>query len=176
MQVNIEVEVNFKSSAVKAPMQSPLDISDVARRSGVAASALRYYERKGLIRSLESSGVRRRFAPGVLDQLALIALGQAAGFSLDEIRHMFAPDGAARIDRAMLSAKADELDRTIRRLKAMSDGLRHAAACRAPSHAECPSFQRLLKAAAAGALERKAKAVASGQPARANGSRRASTP
>jgi len=39
-------------------------------------------------------------------------------------------------------------------LKAMSDGLRHAAKCPAPSHAECPTFQRLLKAAAAGALER----------------------
>lgn len=131
-----------------------MDISEVAKRSGVAASALRYYERKGLIRSLAGAGARRKFAPAVLDQLALIALGQAAGFSLDEIQAMFVPGGTARIDRLMLSAKADELDRTVKRLKAMSEGLRHAAACPAPSHAECPSFQRLLKAAAAGALER----------------------
>ena len=131
-----------------------MDISEVARRSGVAASALRYYERRGLIRSLgQDDGARRKFSPAVLDQLALIALGQAAGFSLDEIRAMFTPAGETRIDRAMLSAKADELDRTVKRLKAMSEGLRHAAACPAPSHAECPSFQRLLKAAAAGALE-----------------------
>lgn len=132
-----------------------MDISEVAKRSGVAASALRYYERKGLIRSIAGAGTRRKFVPGVLDQLALIALGQAAGFSLDEIRVMFTAGGEARIDRALLAAKADELDRTIKRLKAMSDGLRHAAACPAPSHAECPSFQRLLKAAAAGALERR---------------------
>lgn len=130
-----------------------MDISEVTRRSGVAASALRYYERRGLIRSLARDGARRRFAPAVLDQLALIALGQAAGFSLDEIRTMFRPDGTPGIDRKLLSTKADELDRTIRRLKAMSDGLRHAAACRAPSHAECPSFQRLLKTAAASVLE-----------------------
>ncbi len=130
-----------------------MDISEVARKSGVAASALRYYERKGLIRSLSSEGARRQFAPAVLDQLALIALGQAAGFSLDEIRVMFTPGGAPEIDRAMLSAKADELDRMVKRLKAMIEGLRHAAACPAPSHAACPSFQRLLKAAAAGALE-----------------------
>ena len=52
----------------------------------------------------------------------------------------------------MLTAKAEELDGMIRRLKAMSEGLKHAAVCRAPSHAECPSFQKLLKAAAAGAL------------------------
>jgi DNA-binding transcriptional MerR regulator len=130
-----------------------MDISEVARRTGVAASALRYYERKGLIRSLERAGARRQFAPAVLDQLALIALGQAAGFSLDEIGAMFGADGTVGIDRAILSAKADELDRRVRRLRAMSEGLRHAAACAAPSHAECPSFQRLLKAAAAGALK-----------------------
>lgn len=144
--VNIEVQVNFKSSG--------LDISEVAKRSGVAASALRYYEAKGLIRPAGRAGARRKFAPAVLDQLALIALGQAAGFSLDEIRAMFTAGGEPRIDRALLAARADELDRTVRRLKAMSEGLRHAAACPAPSHAECPSFQRLLKAAAAGALER----------------------
>ncbi|MCC6987779.1 MAG: helix-turn-helix domain-containing protein [Acidobacteria bacterium] len=130
-----------------------MDISEVARTSGVAASALRYYESKGLIHALASSGARRQFAPTVLDQLALIALGQAAGFSLDEIRVMLTPGGEPHIDRAMLSAKADELERTVKRLKAMIDGLRHAAACPAPSHAACPSFQRLLKAAAAGALE-----------------------
>lgn len=133
-----------------------MDISEVARRSGVAASALRYYERKGLISPLGSGvarqGARRRFAPQVLDRLALIALGQAAGFTLDEIRGMFTADGKTRIDRRMLVAKADELDRSIKRLKAMSEGLRHAAACRAPSHAECPSFQRLVKSAAEGAL------------------------
>ena len=130
-----------------------MDIAEVARRSGVPASALRFYESKGLIASVGRQGARRRFAPGVLDQLALIALGQAAGFSLDEIRAMFTPDGQPEIDRAMLAAKADEIDRMVLRLRAMSRGLRHAAVCPAPRHAECPSFRRLLKAAAAGALE-----------------------
>ena len=129
-----------------------MDISEVAKKSGVAASALRYYERKGLIHSLESEGARRKFSPAVLDQLALVALGQAAGFSLDEIRVMFTPGGEPNIDRAMLAAKADELERMVKRLKSMIEGLRHAVACPAPSHAACPSFQRLLKAAASGAL------------------------
>ncbi|KJH80373.1 helix-turn-helix domain-containing protein [Stutzerimonas stutzeri] len=131
-----------------------MDISDVARRSGVPASALRFYEEKGLITSLGRPGERRRFAPQVLDQLALIALGQSAGFTLEEIRAMFAPNGTPNIDRSMLAAKADELDATIRRLRAMSKGLRHAAVCPAPSHAECPTFQRLLKAAVPGTLKR----------------------
>lgn len=142
-----------------------MDIAEVARRSGVPASALRYYESKGLIASVGRQGARRRFAPGVLDQLALIALGQAAGFSLDEIRSMFSPNGQPEIDRAKLSAKADEIDRMVIRLRAMSRGLRHAAVCRAPRHAECPSFQRLLKAAAAGALEGPQRRRVQGRPA-----------
>jgi DNA-binding transcriptional MerR regulator len=137
-----------------------MDISEVARKSGVAASALRYYERKGLIRPLESEGSRRKFAPAVLDQLALVALGQAAGFSLDEIRIMFTPGGEPNIDRAMLAAKADELERMVKRLKGIIEGLRHAAACPAPSHAACPSFQRLLKKAATGALEKRPQRLA----------------
>ena len=137
-----------------------MDISEVAKKSGVAASALRYYERKGLIHSLEGGGTRRKFSPVVLDQLALIALGQAAGFSLDEIRMMFTPGGEPNIDRVMLASKADELERMIKRLKAMVEGLRHAAACPAQSHAACPSFQRLLRAAAAGALDQRKRNVA----------------
>lgn len=129
-----------------------LDIAEVARRSGVTASALRFYEEKGLIASAGRHGLRRMFDARVLDQLALIALGRVAGFSLDEIAAMFAPDGQPDIDRAQLSAKADQIDATVRRLQAMSDGLRHAAVCPAPRHMECPSFRKLMQAAAAGEL------------------------
>ncbi|MCE3286340.1 MAG: Transcriptional regulator, MerR family [Steroidobacteraceae bacterium] len=80
----------------------------------------------------------------MLERLALIALGRSAGFSLDEIARMFAPDGRPRIVRSMLAAKAEQLDDTIRKLSAMRDGLRHAAVCPAPSHLECPTFRRLL--------------------------------
>lgn len=129
-----------------------LDIAEVARRSGVPASTLRFYEDKGLIPSIGRRGLRRLFDPGVLERLALIALGRAAGFSLDEIALMFAPDGQPQIDRKVLAAKADDLDRTIRRLSAMRDGLRHAAACPAPRHMDCPTFRRILRAAASGAV------------------------
>jgi DNA-binding transcriptional MerR regulator len=125
----------------------PLDIAEVARRSGVAASTLRFYEEKGLIASSGRRGLRRLFAPAVLERLALIALGRASGFSLDEIARMFAPDGQVRIDRRMLTAKAEELDRTIGKLSAMRESLRHAAACPAPSHMECPNFRRYLQSA-----------------------------
>ena len=134
-----------------------LDIAEVAKRSGVPSSALRFYEEKKLIRSIGRRGLRRLFDPDVLERLALIGLGRASGFSLDEIARMFAPDGRVRIDRQMLSAKADELGKTIRQLSAMRDGLLHAAGCRAPSHMECPTFRRLLKVAASKALSKPPK-------------------
>jgi DNA-binding transcriptional MerR regulator len=140
------------SSRLEVKRVRDLDITEVARRSGVPASTLRFYEEKGLIASVGRRGLRRLFDAGVLERLALIALGRAAGFSLDEIALMFAPDGRPRIDRQMLVAKAEELDRTIRKLSAMRDSLRHAAACPAPRHMECPTFRRLLRAAASGAI------------------------
>jgi len=121
-----------------------LDIGEVARRVGVPPSTLRYYEEKGLISSVGRRGLRRMFDPDVLERLALITLGQSAGFSLEEIASMFAADGRPKIDRRKLADKAEELDRTIRRLSSIRDGLRHAAACPAPSHMECPKFRRLM--------------------------------
>jgi len=126
-----------------------LDIAEVAKRSGLPASTLRFYEEKRLIASHGRRGLRRLFDAAVLERLTLITLGRAAGFTLDELARMFALGGPPRFDRQMLSAKADELDQTIRKLTKMRDGLRHAAACRAPSHMECPTFRRILKTVAA---------------------------
>jgi DNA-binding transcriptional MerR regulator len=130
-----------------------LDIAEVSRRSRLPASTLRFYEEKGLIRSIGRRGLRRLFDGRVLERLALISLGRAAGFSLEEMAGMFAPDGRPRIDKRVLAAKAEELDATIRKLSAVREGLRHAAVCRAPSHLECPTFQRILRAAAAGKFD-----------------------
>ena len=73
----------------------------------------------------------------------LISLARNAGFSLDEIGEMFTPEGP-EIDRKLLLSKANELDVKIKELTAMRNGLRHAAACTAPNHFECPKFLRLL--------------------------------
>lgn len=121
-----------------------MDIAEVARRSRLPASTLRHYEEKRLIRSIGRNGLRRVFDSRVMERLSLIALGRSAGFSLDEIARMFSADGHVRIDRQLLAGKAEELGETIRRLTALRRGLRHAAACPAPSHMECPTFRRLL--------------------------------
>ncbi|WP_175651598.1 helix-turn-helix domain-containing protein [Pseudomonas sp. Marseille-P9899] len=118
-----------------------MDIADVAKRTGVPASTLRYYQKKGLLESLAGPGQRRQFAADVGDRLALIALGQAAGFSLDEVGAMLVN---LQVDREKLAAKADEIDAQVKRLQAMSKGLRHAAACPEQDHLACPTFRRLM--------------------------------
>ena len=140
-----------------------LEISDVAKQSGIPASTLRYYEERGLIRSAGRRGLRRLFEPDVLERLGLISLGRAAGFTLEEIAAMMSEEGP-RIERAALVSKADELDEKIRQLTIMRDGLRHAANCRAPSHMECPHFRRILRAAMTGRIS-----VGSGRSTGLNG-------
>ena len=65
-----------------------MDIGEVARRSRLTVSTLRFYEAKELIRSVGRRGLRRQFRPDVLERLALVALGRSASFSLDEIARM----------------------------------------------------------------------------------------
>lgn len=137
-----------------------MDIAVVAKHSGVPASTLRFYEEKGLISSVGRQGLRRVFNDNILERLALIALGRAAGFSLDEIARMIGSKGNPNIDRDLLVNKADKLDKTIKKLSAIRDGLRHAAVCSAPSHMECPKFRRLLGLAASGAISSEGLRVA----------------
>lgn len=134
-----------------------MDIGKVSRRCGLPASTLRYYEEKGLIRSIGRNGLKRVFGESVIQRLALIALGREAGFALDEIAAMLIDDTQPAIDRAQLHAKADELDRTIKRLSAIRDGLRHAASCTAENHLHCPKFQHLMSLAARTTARAKAK-------------------
>lgn len=122
-----------------------MDIGEVVARTGLPASALRFYEAQGLIQSVGRVGLRRQYADTVIERLGLIALARNAGFSLEEIAAMLGT--APRINRRLLAEKADELDNKIAELTAMRDGLRHAVACKAPSHFECPKFLRLLNLA-----------------------------
>lgn len=124
-----------------------LDIGEVAERSGVAPSTLRYYEEIGLIASLWRRGLRRQFDADVLLKLSLIAMGKAAGFSLEQIAAMFGRDGRPDIPRDQLRAKAEELQRQMAELRTLRDILRHVADCPAPSHLECPTFRKLMQAA-----------------------------
>jgi len=84
----MQVKVNLKSRgkfAIFENMETLLSIGDIARRSGVKASAIRYYEERGLIVSIRSPSGRRNFARSTLRRIAFIVFAQRIGLSLDEI-------------------------------------------------------------------------------------------
>lgn len=124
-----------------------LDIGEVAARTGIKPSALRYYEEAGLISSVSRYGLRRQFPPEVLLQLKLIAMAKSAGFSLQEIGGMFGRNGMPDLPRNLLRRKAEHIDQQIAELTALRETLRHIADCPAPSHMECPTFRKLIHGA-----------------------------
>lgn len=124
-----------------------VDIGEVASRSGMPPSTLRYYEEIGLIRSVGRHGLRRLYDQRVFERLDFIALGQRAGFPLEDISRMFTADGRYNVDRHQLTTKAGELEKRIKELSAIRDLLAHAATCPATHHSDCPKFQRLLRLA-----------------------------
>lgn len=130
-----------------------LDIAEVSQRAGIKPSALRYYEGLGLITADSRKGLRRQYDISVLDRLALIAMGQRAGFSLIEIGSTLGPSTNAQaefsLDRGKLEEKADDVDQRIRELSLLSRALRHVAKCQAPRHSECPTFRKMMSEALA---------------------------
>ncbi|CAI0723211.1 helix-turn-helix domain-containing protein [Serratia quinivorans] len=121
-----------------------LDIREIADLTGVTPSALRYYEKKKLIKPVGRNGLRRQYKESVIDKLKLIALGQAAGFSLDEIATMFSPENKLALDRVQLLQRAKEIDGTIRKLQLLSRGLKHVACCTKTEHSECEEFKKIV--------------------------------
>lgn len=132
-----------------------LDIGVLSKKSGLPPSTLRYYEEIGLIQSIGRHGLRRQYDTAVATQIALISLGKMAGFSLKDIKGMFAKDGSPQLPRAELHLRADALDDQIRGLTRLRDALRHVADCPAESHMECPKFKHLMLFAARSISTRK---------------------
>ena len=124
-------------------MQHSLSVGDVARRSGVAVSALHFYEARGLIRSDRTSGNQRRYDRTVLRRIAVIRVAQDLGLSLTRIADALStlPADAApgRDDWARLSAQwRDEIDERIARLQQLRDGLTNCIGCGCLSTGHCP--------------------------------------
>ncbi|WP_113700326.1 MerR family transcriptional regulator [Nonomuraea lactucae] len=122
-----------------------LDIGEVATRSGLAASALRFYERKGLIAPAARNGLRRAYRPETLDRLALITCARDAGFTLAEVGRFLAarPDDAVLRER--MAAKEREVDELVSRLTRLRDSLRHAVVCDHDPIVECPEFKQAVR-------------------------------
>lgn len=119
-----------------------LDIGEVAARTGLAPSALRFYERRGLISPAGRNGIRRVYEAGVLARLGLITCARSAGFTIAEIsRFLEATPEDDQLQQRM-SERARSLDAEIVRLRRLRDSLAHAAICSHVPLVECPDFKR----------------------------------
>ena len=122
-----------------------LTIGELAHRSGVAASALRFYEARGLIRSVRTSGNQRRYESATLRRVAFIRSAQRVGLSLDEIADALAvlPDSRTptRSDWTRLSRSwRARLDAQIRRIELLRDKLDSCIGCGCLSLDRCALY------------------------------------
>jgi MerR family transcriptional regulator, redox-sensitive transcriptional activator SoxR len=110
-----------------------LSIGEVARRSGLRTSAVRYYEEAGLLPPPARVNGRRRYSPDIVRVLAVLQFAQRAGFTLDEIRTLFHGFGAEtplnERWEAMAQAKLRELDDLIARAEQMKRAIAAGLAC-----------------------------------------------
>lgn len=124
------------------PEEQTITVGEVASRSGVAVSAIRFYEARGLIRSTRTSGNQRRYARNVLRRIAVIRIAQRAGLSLAEIKdHMDTlPEGRLTVEEwERLSLGWRELiDKRITSLIQLRDRLGGCIGCGCLSLRKCP--------------------------------------
>ena len=121
-----------------------LTIGEVARKAGVATSAIRYYESIGLLPEPERESGQRRYDESVVGKLAFVGVAQSAGFSLEEIKELVEGvddrEGMAAPMRSLSARKLDEVEALLERTKAMKGWLEVAKECGCGSPSECGLF------------------------------------
>jgi MerR family transcriptional regulator, redox-sensitive transcriptional activator SoxR len=124
--------------------EATLSIGDVAARAGVNVSAIRYYERNGLLPEAERCGGQRRFGEEAVRRLGVIDVAKQAGFSLDEVRVLLTAvdEGAPAHEQlqALASRKLPEVEALIGRAERMRDWLTLASGCGCESLDSCALF------------------------------------
>ena len=130
------------TSGAKPRADQLLTIGELTRRSGLAASALRFYEREGLISATRTSGGQRRYERAVLRRLAFIRAARSVGLSLDEVREAMNGLPSARTPTkadwtAISRSWSKRLDEQIEALSALRDKLDSCIGCGCLSLARC---------------------------------------
>jgi len=123
-----------------------LSIGAVARASGVAPSALRYYEKSGLLPAPPRRGRQRRYSTVIFGRIELIRLALDAGFTIRETRTFlsgFSVDTPPAVRwRALAARKLEELNALMERVQRMKALLENSFRCRCPSLADCEKYLR----------------------------------
>jgi len=136
-------------------VEDHLTIGEVAERTGVATSALRYYETIGLISSERTSGNQRRYPRSTLRTVSVVKAAQSVGLSLDEVRESLASLPGGRTPNAsdwsrMARGWRSQLEARIASLEALRDELGECIGCGCLSLRACALFNPSDRAAASG--------------------------
>lgn len=125
-------------------------IGELGRRTGLATSALRYYERVGLLAPEGRVSGRRFYGPASIERIGLIRLCQDAGFTLAQTRAVVAAVATRttrkRTSRRLMETKLLELKASIARAQRAKALIEHALACQHRDLSTCPNFRAALKA------------------------------
>jgi DNA-binding transcriptional MerR regulator len=127
-----------------------LTIGGLAERTGVAPTALRYYDELGLVRPSARSGGQRRYDESAVRQVAVVLLLRDLGFTLAEIARLLTVPPRRATWEVLARAKVDDLDRLIRDATAARTALTHALDCPAGDPAACPRFWSIVEARLSG--------------------------
>jgi len=114
-----------------------MSIGEVARQAGLRTSAIRYYERLGLLPRPDRKGNRRRYTEEVLQRLAVVQFARSSGFTLREVRALFAGRPYSEKLRTLAKQKIVDLEVTIERTRAMQSLLSKALRCHCLTLEEC---------------------------------------
>lgn len=121
-----------------------MSIGEVAERAGIAASAIRYYERVGVLKPVERISGQRRYRKEAVQRLGVLAVAQEAGFSLEEVRILFESadrgEPAHRELRELAERKLPEVDALIERAQRVRDWLDTATGCGCDTLDDCRLF------------------------------------
>jgi DNA-binding transcriptional MerR regulator len=127
-----------------------LTIGELARRAGVTASALRYYEELGLLPAPARISGQRRYPESAARLVAAILLYSDAGFTLAEQKALMAPRNGTPGWRQLAQRKLAELDEQIARAQAAREAIRHGLRCPHEDITQCPNFNAGITARLAG--------------------------
>jgi DNA-binding transcriptional MerR regulator len=128
-----------------------LTIGELADRTGVATSALRYWEELGLLPAPARVSGQRRYPRSAVERVGAILLLRDVGFTLREVK-AFLASGSASVDgwRELVQRKLAELDQRIAQTQAARNAIAHAVACPHDDIRECPNFGSAVAARLAG--------------------------
>ena len=135
----LRLKVNFKSRGIFVAGNN-LSIGAVARQAGLRASALRFYEREGLLPRAARSGGKRIYADSILERLEVIEFAKECGFRLEEIRRLLHGAPGERVSarwQTLVREKLEELKAQQERIAVMQSLLERAGKCRCLDVSEC---------------------------------------